>query len=89
MVVLNHAKYFVALWEHRKVVIGIVINESLSISQLLNTWSLLGRTNSNIFLSLEYILLLIRLHNYNEQLVGVTHKEAQSSTFLFCFPNET
>lgn len=76
MVVVNHAKYFVALWEHSKVVIGIVKNESLSISQLLSTWSLFGRTNGNSFLSLEYILLLICLYNYNEQLVGVTHKEA-------------
>lgn len=37
MVALNHAKYFVVFWEHNKVVIGIVINEGLSVSQLLNT----------------------------------------------------
>lgn len=37
MVAPNHAKYFVVFWEHNKVVIGIVINEGLSISQLLNT----------------------------------------------------
>lgn len=37
MVVLYHAKYFVVLWEYTKVIIGIITNEGLSKSQLLNT----------------------------------------------------
>lgn len=37
MVAQNHAKYLVVFWEHNKVVIGIVINEGLSISQMLST----------------------------------------------------
>lgn len=37
MVALNHAKCLVVFWEHNKVVIGIVIYEGLSVSQLLNT----------------------------------------------------
>lgn len=76
MVVPNHANYFVVSWDHSKGnFIGIVISEGLGKTQLLNTWSVLGRSNSNIFPSLEYILLLTCLHNGNEPLVGIAHRE--------------